>query len=102
MQISREELILYLQCLNEVLRGFAVQNFERRLGVSKAELTKEDARLREIEKFARNGGSIPDVHVRAAVINATMEELGESEFQTRTGFELPEAQKILERLSQAL
>ena len=84
MQLSREEF--YLQCLNEVVRGFTVENFERRLGASKAELTKEDADLREIEKSARIGGSIPDVNIRAAVIKATMEELGKSEFQTRTGF----------------
>jgi hypothetical protein len=100
MQISREELILYLRCLNEVLRGFAVENFERRLGLSKAELTKDDARLREIEKSARNGGSIRDVHIHAVVIKATMEELGKSEFPTRTGFELREAQRLLEKLNQ--
>jgi len=102
MPLSQEELILYLQCLNEVLRGFGVENFERTLKVSESELTKEDARLREIEKSTRTrkGSSISDVRVRPEVIRTTMEELGESEFQTRTGYELSEAEKLLKRLEQ--
>ena len=98
MQLSQDELILYLQCLNEVLRGFSVQNFDQTLGVSKSELAAEDATLREIERSFRKESSILDVHIRAEVIIVTMEELGESEFQTRTGFELSEAARLLKSL----
>jgi len=100
VQLSQEELILYLQCLNEVLRGFSVENIERTLGVSESELAKEDASLRKMELSVQKGGSIPDVRIRPEVIGATMKELGESEFQTRTGYELSAAKKLLKRLEQ--
>jgi hypothetical protein len=55
--------------------------------------------LREIEKATRSGDLIRDVHIRPEVIRATMDKLGESEFQTLTGFEMSEAEELLERLA---
>jgi hypothetical protein len=97
MQLSQDELTLYLQCLNEVLRGFSAKNFEQKLGVLESELVEEDGNLREIERASRKGSPIPNVRIRPEVIRATMEELGESEFQTRTGFELYESEALLRR-----
>jgi hypothetical protein len=99
MQLSQDDLTLYLQCLNEVLRGFSVENFERRLGASESELVEEDGNLREIERAARKGGPIPNnIRIRPQVIRVTVEELGESGFQTRTGFELHESEILLRRI----
>jgi hypothetical protein len=102
MRLSHDDLVLYLQCLNEVLRGFTIENFEQTLEVSRSELAREDARLREIESATRIGNPIPDVCVRSKVIRATMDELGESEFATRTGYELTEAEEFLNRLERSL
>jgi hypothetical protein len=99
MQLSQNDLIFYLQCLNEILRGFTIENFKTALGVSADALTREDASLREVERAARMGKPIPRIHVRPAVIRATMDKLDESEFQTRTGYKLSEAEEFLRRLS---
>jgi hypothetical protein len=102
MLLSQKELALYLQCLNEVLRGFSVEDFLGTLHASQSELAIEDQRLREIELAATSGSPLPDVQVRTAVIKATMKELGESEFETRTGFQLREARFLLQKAEQLL
>ncbi|OJV39946.1 MAG: hypothetical protein BGO25_09080 [Acidobacteriales bacterium 59-55] len=99
MQLSQNDLNFYLQCLNEVLHGFTIENFETALGVSADALARENVSLREIERAARMGKPIPQVGVRPNVIKATIDELGEPEFQTRTGYKLSEAEEFLRRLS---
>jgi len=100
MQLSHDELVLYLQCLNEVLRGFKITNFDQTLGISKQHLHAEDEQLRAIEKSGQTFSTILDIPIRPTVINATISEL-EWEFQIRTGFEISEAKELLKRITTA-
>jgi len=96
MTLRTEELALYLQCIAEVLYGYKVPEFEQVLGVSESKLADEYIRLRTFQNSAHLNANFPDVQIRYVVIKTVMEELG-SEFQTRTGYHLPEAAQLLDK-----
>jgi hypothetical protein len=96
MKLQTEELALYLQCIAEVLYGFRVPEFEQSLGISEGKLADEYTRLRAFQNSAHLDANLPDVQLRSAVIKTVMEELG-SEFQTRTGYHLPEAAQLFDK-----
>ncbi|HEX6047296.1 MAG TPA: hypothetical protein VFZ22_22590 [Pyrinomonadaceae bacterium] len=85
--------------LNEVLNGFAIQNFEETIGISRSELER-------LFEYFNNHSAIPEVQLTprqesAAVkaLRATLQELGSEEFHTRTGFDFAEGEIVLQRFT---
>ena len=84
--------------LNEILNGFAIDNFESTVGIPRSDL----------EKLFQYLSGLPDnaqvkvtQHQAWAAYNALREalrELGNEEFQTRTGFDFTESETMLRRL----
>lgn len=99
VKFTNEELAYFGNVLNEVLRGFRVDDFERRLKASK-ESTEE-----LWGKFTRNAPAAGEVALSASEIaslcSATRlcyEEFGDEEFSTRLGVSAAEAIKQVDTL----
>jgi hypothetical protein len=98
-KLTNEELTYFGNVLNEVLRGFRVDDFERRLKASK-ESTEE-----LWGKFTRNAPPAGEVTLSASEITSLCsatklcyEEFGEEEFSTRLGVSAAEALKQVDAL----
>lgn len=97
--IKSSEKDLLRNVLNEVLNGFAIQNFEQTIGISRSELER-------LFEYFNDHSAIPEVQLTrtqaSAVVNAlraTLQELGSEEFHIRTGFDFAEGEIVLQRLT---
>jgi hypothetical protein len=96
LEFSSEELTLLSNCLNEVLNGFTVDNYEAILGASESQIASlltlfnEPARLGPHQCVTLERG---DLGPLCRSLRLTMNELG-AEFSTRTGFSVDEADRL--------
>lgn len=102
VELSRNEVdLLAWNVSNEVVNGFAVQDFNATVGASPEAFRSLANRLRSSE-----GGKATITSTEAAVFrNAlalTLQELGEEEFHTRTGHSFEEGNAVLARLNRFL
>ena len=97
-----EELGLLASVLNEVLNGFSISEFDRRIGMKRADLEHLFSRL---HVPGNQDAIMLDVNQARALRNALFEtigELGSEEFQTRTGYDFGRGTTFLQRLDQLL
>jgi len=91
-EFTEGELLIIHNCLNEVLNGFPVSDFEGALGVSQGYATSLMRRL-------DSGGNTfvltaADRGALARSIGLVVKELGEGEFSTRVGAEVTDAERL--------
>jgi len=93
-----EELNLLTNVLNEVLNGFEIPEFERRIEMSRKDL---DNLFRHLHSLADCEEVVLDLDQTHAFRNALLEvirELGSEGFQTRTGYGFSEGNSVLKKL----
>ena len=98
LTFSSQELGLYRQCLNEVLRCFTLPGMEQTVGVSNAILMKEDSTFAALSRTAEISSADLPFPVRPLVIEEAIRQLGVSEFQTRTGSPLSQGYLLLDKV----
>jgi hypothetical protein len=101
-RFESQELGLLGSVLNEVLNGFAVPEFDSRIGMKKADI--EDL-LKHLQTLGAGDALTLDMGQTRAFRNAlseTIRELGVEEFHTRTGYDFREGNACLKRLDQLL
>jgi hypothetical protein len=102
INLSPQEIALYRQCINEVLRGFHAPDMEQTVGVSYAILMKEDAAFYALGKSSAEIDSEDlSIPVRPLVIAEAIRLIGMDEFQTRTGYSLEDGDRLLEKAKKA-
>jgi len=97
-----EEMGLLKSVLNEVLHGFEIREFERRIGLERKTL---DALFEQFRLVDRRETATLDINQTRAFRNAlfeTIRELGVHEFETRTGYSLHQGEAVLEKLDHLL
>lgn len=97
--IESSEKDLLRNVLNEVLNGFAIQNFEQTIGISRSELERLFEYFNDRSATQEMQLTRPQVSAVVNALRATLQELGSEEFQTRTGFDLAEGKIVLHRLT---
>jgi len=98
VSFNAEELGVLRSALGEVTLGFEVSDFERTIGMHTADVRSLFLRLRSLGPTTQ--GNLTPVEVRAArnSLRETIRELGEEEFQTRTGYDFNRGKAVLESL----
>ncbi len=100
-RFGSDELGLLGSVLNEVLNGFSVPDFDRRIGMKRADV---ENLLKHLHTLGRVATTL-DVDQTRAFRNAlfeTIRELGIEEFQTRTGYDFSWGNDSLKRLDRLL
>jgi hypothetical protein len=101
-RFSRSDFSLFDSVLVEVLHGFRIPNFEKVLGADKQTFTRLFGDVRGVSPdHDLMLDEIDVLRIRNA-IRETLRELGEEEFQTRTGYDFEEGEQTLERLDKLL
>jgi len=95
---SREWRLLH-QCLNEILRGFRLDNLEGVIGIEEPRLTELLAYLDELPEKAEISLDLTQTLVFRNALRETLRELGVEEFHTRTGFDFVEGEATLAKLN---
>lgn len=86
--------------LNEILNGFAIDDFDDAIGISEGEVQQL---LAELNELPDDTGITLDRRRATAFRNAlhkTLSELGIEEFHTRTGTDFEEGHDVLRRLNE--
>lgn len=84
---------------NEVINGFKVDNFERVIGTSEEQMKVIARNLRATPKKCSTSIDHQQAQVLKNALAVVLQELGEDEFQTRTGCDFEDGQKILRALN---
>ena len=79
--------------LNEVLNGFALNNFDALIGQGNEELFKLFARLRDLPEDANIDLDLNQTRAFRSALHETLRELGTEEFHTRTGTHLTRGER---------
>ena len=95
---STDQREFLLQILNEVCNGFRVDEFERTLGFSRDNARSVWSRLNDGGDISSLSSHEVSALRRATILTMNELEDGISEFQTRTGFEVEQAQSMIELL----
>jgi hypothetical protein len=101
MDLDSSELQLLVWAVpNEVINGLRVDDFPGKIGVSKADFKRFALRLRQSEHTA---AQLEKEEARAFrnALSLVLVELGEDEFQTRTGFNFEMGQQLLLKMDAA-
>lgn len=93
---------LLRNALNEVLNGFAIQNFEGTIGISRSELELLFEYFNDHSADAQVQLTRTQASAALNALRATLGELGSEEFHTRTGFDFAESEIALQRLTRLL
>jgi hypothetical protein len=88
--------------LNEILNGFAIDNFESTVGTPRSDLEKLFQYLSGLPHNAQVKLTQTQVGAAYNALRETLRELGNEEFQIRTGFDFTESETMLRRLGQLL
>jgi hypothetical protein len=86
--------------LNEVLNGFALDNFDVVIGMKRSELGQLLAYLNELPGDAEVDLNLTQVVALRNALRETLRELGIEEFSTRTGYDFQVGEVVLEKLNQ--
>ncbi len=84
--------------LNEILNGFAIDNFESTVGIPRSDL---DTLFQYLSGLPHNAQvKVTQTQAWAAhnALREALGELGKEEFQTRTGFDFTEGENMLRAL----
>ena len=97
------DVVFANQILNEVVHGFRVPDFEVTLGASMSSASELLTRVHSAAVQRKSDWQIftlskEETHFFRRALLATLDELGEDEFETRTGYSLEEGRKKLEAL----
>ena len=98
-ELQHEELdLLAWNVANEVINGFKVANFEEQIGTSLEKFRSVAVRLRSIPSTETATLAVSEVRVFHNALAITLEELGEDEFETRTGHSFEKGSLLLKHL----
>lgn len=98
-ELQHEELdLLAWNVANEVINGFRVANFEEQIGASLEEFRSVAVRQRSIPSTEKAALAVSEVRVFHNALAITLEELGEDEFETRTGQSFEKGNILLKHL----
>lgn len=93
------DVIFANQILNEVVNGFRVPDFEETLRASPSSAKELLTRVHCVAVRASESQTFTlsneETHFFRRALLATLDELGEDEFETRTGYPFEEGQKKL-------
>ena len=100
MEISLEESnFLAWEITNEVVHGFRVDDFKRKIGSTEEEFASTSKRLRAIETTENVQIEAFEAVAYRNALALTLYELGEDEFETRTGFDFDKGGRILREMN---
>ena len=99
---ASESALLVWNVPNEVVNGFKVPNFEQVIGVTEAHFANVAKHLRSEATGASVLINWTNVRAFRNALQAVLAELGEPEFQTRTGVPLSVGEEVLDRLDTLL
>jgi hypothetical protein len=106
LPVPREEIGELENALNEVLNGFAVPDFDRRIG-SRADVERLMRHFSDAYRASREDQEVliqldtAQVQVLRNALNAVLEGLEAGEFETRMGCTQLHARELVARLTKA-
>jgi len=83
---------------NEIVNGFRIEQFTTTIGISVEQFKELANRLRSVQKGQSVRVTVTDAAALRNALVATLRELGEEEFQTRTGYSLAAGDTMLAHL----
>src|SRR5437660_6183970 len=90
--IESRDAQLLRNALNEVLNGFALDDFDAAIGIGRSELQQLFKYLSELSNNAKVELTRAEMRASHNALRETLRELGIEEFQTRTGFKFEEGE----------
>lgn len=94
--------LLAWEIANEVINGFAVDDFQQRIGISEDEFKSIAKRLRLISKTENIQLATHDALPFRNALELTLDELGVDEFEIRTGYDFDDGNRLLQELNHFL
>jgi hypothetical protein len=102
LEVGYDELdLLAWNVVNEVVNGFVVKDFEGRIGSSLENFKHLALKLRAVPNGQGATLALREARLFKNALAITLEELGEDEFQTRTGHNFGNAKLLLKALDDA-
>ncbi|MBS1800215.1 MAG: hypothetical protein JSS95_10350 [Acidobacteria bacterium] len=96
IELSASEAELLLNAIpNELINGFELNNFESTIGIGIDQLKSISENFQDFSKSNKFVVHCSEARSLKNALAAVLNELGIEEFQTRTGFEHDEAQRLL-------
>jgi hypothetical protein len=100
LELSPGEVLLLSNVLNEVCSGFALQNFDARMGASEAQVRRTFEKMQSLSTQEKT--RVPVTHEELSLLqNALTEalrELGADDFPIRTGVDFEVGEAVLREL----
>ena len=106
LSLSHEEAVIFANLLNEVLRGFRVENLESTIGADRQQIEDLWNRMASVARATKDrDGSLDlssgETSTILAICGLCLKEL-EGEFSTRVGFTPKETAILMSQLRQTL
>jgi hypothetical protein len=102
-ELQYDELdLLAWNTANEVINGFRVENFHEQIGTSLEDFRRVAVRLRSTPSTEAASLTMSEARAFRNALAITLEELGEDEFETRTGHNFDKGNVLLRRLEKFL
>jgi hypothetical protein len=99
LQLSADEILLLTeQVPNEVCNGFCIENFEEQIGCPQSEFKALALALKSDIQPQHCSITKIEAQLFRNALRATLRELGEEEFFTRTGFDFEVGILLLKKL----
>jgi hypothetical protein len=99
LELEHDEFdLLVWNIANEVINGFKVGDFDRRIGTSFEDFKDIAIKLRAVPAVEAAVLSLHEATVFKNALAITLEELGEDEFETRTGYSFEKGNLVLKSL----
>jgi hypothetical protein len=101
LEIQPDELdLLAWNVANEVINGFKVEGFSLRVGVSVEDFKRIANHLRSIARPESVKLSLDEARVWRNALGLALDELGDDEFETRTGYSTQIGNRLVSRLTE--
>jgi hypothetical protein len=84
--------------LNEVLRGFKVDDFSNVIGIGKEKLRRLDVQLDGLPEGAAIELGLPEIIALHNALRECLRQFGRDEFHTRTGYGFEDGERTLREL----
>jgi len=102
-ELQPDELdLLAWNIANEVINGFQVENFDEQIGTSLEDFRCVAARLRSMPDTETVALTVSEVRTFRNALAITLGELGEDEFETRTGYSFDRGNILLKSMGSFL
>jgi hypothetical protein len=100
IELSPDELdLLAWNVANEVINGFRVEDFQERVGTSVESFKQISNRLRSARGTEGATLNLAEARAFRNALAITLEELGDDEFETRTGHDFEKGNLLLKALN---